>query len=236
MRKTHLLFSVLGALGLSACSWDGVDGNGHRVEKERDVDAFTRVRSDCDLDVELTQNDTQSVLVSIDSNLQHLVHTYVEDEVLHVELDADVDDIVKGPHVRVAVPQLAAAKLAGAGSMYLTFDQPQMPLDLYLSGSGDLRFEGRSAALGAYLSGSGEVRLAGEASDVDLELSGSGEIRAKDLLAESGTLDLSGSGEISARVSESVRVSLSGSGEIELYGDPTIDEYRHTGSGDLVRR
>lgn len=235
MRKTSLLLWALSALSLPACAWDGVDGNGERVEKERHVDAFSRILSDCELDVEVTQSEQASVVVSIDSNLQHLVQTYVERDVLHVDLSGDVEDIVGGPHVRVAVPALTAAKLDGSGRLSLALDAPEAPLDLYLSGSGDVRYQGRSAALGAHLSGSGDLRLAGETSDVELTLSGSGELSAKALRAESGSLDLSGSGDISATVTESVRVSLSGSGEIELYGGANVEELRRSGSGDFER-
>jgi hypothetical protein len=218
---------------LPGCEWDGVDGNGERVEKTRHVDAFTKIRTDCELSVEVTTADEPSLVVSIDSNLQHLVQTYVEDGVLHVDLDEDVHDIVHGPHVRIAVPELAAAKLDGSGKLSVALDAPEAPFDLYLTGSGDVRYEGRSAALGARLSGSGEMRLAGETSDVELVVSGSGELSSRNLTAESGKLQLSGSGEISATVTESVWVSLSGSGDIDLYGGARVEELRRTGSGDF---
>jgi hypothetical protein len=235
MEKIHVFRALLGSLCLFGCSW-GLDGNGHRVERERQVDAFTRVRSDAELDVVVTQADEPSLTVSIDSNPQHLVKTYVEDDVLHIDVDANFDDFVRGPHVLVAVPELTAAKLDGSGDLSVELEQPERPFDLYLDGSGRARFHGHTAALGGYLGGSGELRLSGSTSDVTLELSGSGDIDASRLEAESARIDLSGSGQISANVSESVNVSLSGSGEIELFGGAAIDEYRHDGSGELVER
>jgi hypothetical protein len=235
MAKTHVFYALLGALVLSGCSW-GLDGNGHRVERERQLDAFSRIRSDAELDVLVTQADAPSLTVSIDSNLQHLVKTYVERDVLHIDVDAELDDFVRGPHVMVTVPKLEAAKLDGSGTLSVEIEQPELPFDLYLDGSGSARFRGHTAALGGYLGGSGELRLSGETSDVTLELSGSGDIDATHLQAESGRIELSGSGEISANVSESVSVSLSGSGEIELFGGAHVDEYRHDGSGDFVER
>ncbi|RYZ06825.1 MAG: DUF2807 domain-containing protein [Myxococcales bacterium] len=235
MGKFSCFFWAWSALCLSACSWDDVEGDGERVEKTRNLDAFDRVRTDCELSVQVTRGDAPSVVVSIDSNLQHLVQTQVEDGVLDIQLDASVHDIVPGPHVRVTMPALAAAKQVGSGKLSVSLDAPEAPLDLFLSGSGDLRYQGRSAALGAYLSGSGEMRLAGGTRDVTLSLSGSGDLGGRGLMAESGTLDLSGSGEISATVTESVQVSLSGSGEIELYGGAEVDELHHSGSGDFER-
>lgn len=235
MRSLERIFWAWSALCLPACAWDGVDGNGERVERTRHVDAFTRVHTDSELSVRVVQGEEPSVVVSVDSNLQHLVHTYVEQGTLRVEVDANVHDVVSGPHVRVTVPALAAAKLDGSGQLSVSLDAPEAPLDLFLSGSGDLRYEGRSAALGAYLGGSGEMRLSGETRDVTVELSGSGEVTGQALTAESGSLRLSGSGQLSATVTESVRVSLSGSGRLDLYGGADVEPFERSGSGDFVR-
>jgi Putative auto-transporter adhesin, head GIN domain len=234
MTNCSLLFALLGGLALFGCN-PGVDGNGERTEEVREAAAFSRIRSDCELDVQVVQGNTQSLIVSLDSNLQDLVETRVSNDTLYVNLKDNVDEMVEGPHILITVPQLSAAKLAGSGSMTLAFDEPEQPLDLYLSGSGDLRFSGTTAALGAYLSGSGEIRLDGETSDADLKLSGSGSIRGQSLAASSAAIDLSGSGNVSATVQDSVSVALSGSGQVDLYGPANVDSYRNTGSGDVVK-
>lgn len=237
MSDSILTYALLGSLGFGAvaCGDHGVDGNGRRSEQLRETAAFTRVHSDCELDVELVQGDEPSVIVSVDSNLQDLVRVRLDGDTLRLDQDEEIDDVVPGPHVLITVPELTAAKLAGSGRMELAFEEPQLPLDLYLSGSGDLRFSGTTAALGAYLSGSGEMSLDGETSDVDISLSGSGAIRARHLTASSASIDLSGSGSVSATVSDSVTVDLSGSGQVDLYGEAALDGYRQSGSGDVVQ-
>jgi putative autotransporter adhesin-like protein len=236
MTNSSWLFGLLGsaALNLVACN-PGVDGNGDREDESRSVAAFSRIRSDCELDVQVVQGDEQSLTVSLDSNLLDLVETRVSGDTLFVKLKDQVDQTVDGPHVLITVPQLTAAKLAGSGSMTLALDNPAQPIDLYLSGSGDLRFNGTTAALGAYLSGSGDIRLEGETSDADLKLSGSGSIRGQRLAASSAAIELSGSGDVSATVEESVSVSLSGSGQIDLFGTAKLDGYHDTGSGEIVQ-
>jgi hypothetical protein len=222
------------SLGSSGCD-AGMDGNGDRVDEVRETATFTRIRSNCDLDVQLVQGERQAVTVSLDSNLQALVKTRVSEDTLYVDVQDDLGDTVDGPHVLITVPQLTAAKLAGDGRMTLAFDEPELPLDLYLSGSGDLRFSGTTAALGAYLSGSGDLRLEGVTNDADFKLSGSGSIRGQHLAASSAALELSGSGDISATVQDSVSVALSGSGQVDLFGPAAVDRYHHTGSGELVK-
>jgi Putative auto-transporter adhesin, head GIN domain len=233
-RLRGLVGLLLGASASAGCGNRGIDGNGNRVDEQRETPAFSRVRSDCDLDVQVVQGDHQSLTVSIDSNLQDIVKTRVDGDTLFVDVREDIDQSVDGPHVLLSVPGLSAAKLAGAGSMTLVLDEPESPLDLYLSGSGSMRFDGATAALGAFLSGSGDIRLSGETSDIALTLSGSGSIRGRDLAASSGAIELSGSGDVSATIQDSASVSLSGSGQIDLFGGAQVDERRNTGSGDIV--
>jgi hypothetical protein len=236
MARLSVLKAGLGLLWLTGCGDLGVDGNGERSEELRETSAFSRIRSDSELDVEAVQGGAPSVVVSIDSNLQSRVKTRIADDTLYIDTHDELDEILDGPHVLITVPSLTAAKLAGSGSMALWFDEPSGAVDLYLSGSGRVRFEGQTAAVGAFLSGSGSIRLEGRTGDAELELSGSGYIRAESLSATSANIDLSGSGDVSANVSDSVSVSLSGSGDIELYGEATLADHEVTGSGDVIRR
>ncbi len=221
------------SLGLCACSFDGVDGNGRRVDQAREVAAFSRVQNDGELDVEVVQGDVQALTISIDSNLQGLVRSRVRDDTLFLDLREDVDRMVDGPHVLITLPELRAARLSGSGLMVLALDEPEHPLVVYLSGSGSVRFDGKAQALRALLDGSGDIRLRGEAEDVSLSLSGSGDIAGQNLRARRGDLDLSGTGTLSASVSDSVREPLSGTGRIDVFGGAQVDSSQLTGSGDI---
>lgn len=233
MAKFSVLSGLAGILLLSGCGDDGVEGNGERTEEVRETATFSRIRSNCELDVEAVQADETSVVVSIDSNLQHLVTTRVEDDTLYIDTDDEVEDTVDGPHIRVTLPSLSAAKLSGSGRMAFWFGELEAPVDLYLSGSGALRFEGTAPAVNAFLSGSGSMKLEGETSELQVKLSGSGSVRAQTLAAESARIDLDGSGDVSAYASQSASVSLSGSGDVDLYGDASLKDYDVSGSGDV---
>jgi hypothetical protein len=221
------------SLWLCGCSFEGVEGNGRRVDETREVATFSRVRSDAELDIEVVQGEAQALTISIDSNLQRLITTEVRDDTLYLDLSDHVDRMVAGPHVLIVVPELRAARLAGSGSMTLALDEPALPLDVRLSGSGQVRFDGRAQAVTALLDGSGVMRLAGETPDVELSLSGSGDISGRNLVARHGNLELSGSGRLSANVTDSVRVSLSGSGHVDVFGGAHVDSSQRSGSGDI---
>lgn len=230
--RSHLaliLAAVSGALGCDASQ----DGNGEREEEAREVAAFSRVRSDSDLDLQVVQGSEQALSLSLDSNLIGLVRTRVSNDTLYIDTREEIGDMVHGPHVQITLPALTAAKLAGSGHMELTFDEPELPLDLFLSGSGSIAFDGKAAAIGAFLSGSGDIRLSGETSDAQLALSGSGSISARELTSDSADIDLSGSGDVSANAQSSVRVALSGSGNVDIYGGAVVETYDTSGSGEI---
>jgi hypothetical protein len=230
--RAHLALILATAWGAWGCDL-GRDGNGERVEETRELAAFSRVRSNSELDVQVVQGAEQALSLNLDSNLIDLVRTRVSDDTLYIETREDIGEMVDGPHVQITLPAITAAKLAGSGSMKLAFDEPELPLDLYLSGSGSMRFEGKAAAIGAFLSGSGDIRLAGEASDARLGLSGSGSIDGRHLTTESADIDLSGSGDVSAHAQSSVRVALTGSGNIDIYGGAAVETYDTSGSGEI---
>lgn len=229
------LVALLGGLALTGCDL-GVAGNGERVEETRTESRFLRVRNDSELDILIAQGDEPLLVVSLDSNLIEYVRTRVEQDTLYVSTTEDVAELVSGPHLRITLPELTGAKLAGSGEMRIAFDQPEVPLDLYLSGSGGIRFEGRTAALGAFLSGSGDIYVEGETGDVDLALTGSGSLSARRLSALSADIFSSGSGDISATVRDEAKIALSGSGDIDIYGGAALDIVDDSGSGDVSRR
>jgi hypothetical protein len=211
----------------------GVDGNGQRTDEDRDLRDFSSISADGSLAVQVRHSDTTSVVVSIDSNLQRLVKTYVADGRLVIDVSDPIGDTVDGPHVIVTMPVLHAARVVGSGSLSAeTFSQAD-PIDLGLEGSGDVSFAGEVPALTARLEGSGNMRLRGSATSVVLSLEGSGDLRATDLSAATADIGLGGSGSMEATVTGSARVTLDGSGDIDLFGGGTIERLSISGSGQL---
>jgi len=234
--RAGILDGVLPALllVLPACSLgDGVDGNGQRMEENRDLRDFSRVSADGPLDVQVQQGNTTSVVVSVDSNLQRLVRTHVADGRLIVDVSEPIGDTVAGPHVIVTMPVLHAARLLGSGSLSAESFSQGDAIDLSLDGSGDMVFAGEVPTLTARLDGSGDMRLRGSATSVVLGLDGSGDLRATDLSAATADISLGGSGSLAATVTGPSRVTLDGSGDIDLFGGGAIEWSSVSGSGQV---
>jgi hypothetical protein len=228
-----LLAAAIGlALPLSACEF-GIDGNGHRTDEVRETREFTSVESDGELDVFIERGDAFSVVVSIDSNLQHLVDVHVSGDTLVVDSERNFGHFVDGPHVWVTLPRLQGVSLDGSGRMVAVGFASDDVVDIDLGGSGLVEFHGEAAAIHVSHDGSGRVYLEGETDSIDLRLDGSGSIDARSCPALDGAFDLGGSGQILATVLETARASLSGSGRIDLYGGAVIERQSVSGSGSI---
>jgi len=231
MRAHVYLLAVLPLL-TTACLL-GLDGNGDRVDEARVLDGFAAIDARDELEVLVERGDTFSVTVSIDENLQDVVRTRVEDGRLRIDTRERVDDMVRGPHVRVTMPHLTEARHAGSGRLdLLGFQEPER-VQLSLSGSGELAFEGSARVLDGDVSGSGDMVLIGTVERVELEVRGSGTVDAKSCVASSASLRAEGSGDLSATVNGSVDATVRGSGNIDLFGAAVLQSSSTRGSGDI---
>jgi hypothetical protein len=229
-------FSSFASVGfatvLGACS-NTVHGNGQRVSEDRPLSGFVAVESASSFDVKVERQDTFSVRVDVDSNIEPLLRTRLVGDTLVIGSDESVSDLLPGPHVTVTMPRLTSATLSGSGLFSAAGFEEHEPIALDLSGSGNLDFQGSAPTINARLDGSGEIDLAGSSDRLALALDGSGSIDARALPARVGSVGLAGSGRVLATVAESVDVTLSGSGHIDLFGGGTIAHASKSGSGDI---
>jgi hypothetical protein len=210
-------------------------GNGREARERRHVDAFSAIDSDSKLDVlvEPSDDDRYEVRVQIDSNLMDNVRTRVWDDTLHVYVRGWIEHELPGPHVIVRIPHLSVASQSGSGRLDIQGFAEAEPIDLSLSGSGELRFDGSAPEIRADLEGSGDLVLRGDSERLSVSLDGSGLIDAEKLHSREADIDLDGSGEVRATVDGPVDISLEGSGDIELFGAAEIEHRTKSGSGSI---
>ena len=220
---------------------DRIAGSGTSVSESRQVADFQAIALTGHIDLVVRQGATQSVQVSADDNLVHLLETVVErttrGETLKVRWQRGSGHIQ--PHskalVTVVVPKLTALSAAGAGDMRVEqFNAPEFKLSL--AGSGDAKLMGLTAGeLGISLSGSGEVGGTGTASKVKIKIAGSGDVRLHELAADDVSVSIAGSGDAAVNASKSLEVRIAGSGDVTYTGAAEVKS-RVAGSGSVTRR
>ncbi|QSQ17009.1 head GIN domain-containing protein [Myxococcus landrumensis] len=244
-------------LGLAAGCGPIEYGNGDTVTEERRVDGFQSVTHEGSLDIFVREGDVTSVKVTVDSNLQDNVRTFMgPDSKLVITTDGSIHP--KGPaRVEVTLPRLMAATLEGSGALTAEgFEgQTQEHVRLRMDGSGTLRYCGAAHRLEARLEGSGRMTLCtpGTSEAVELSISGSGDLSWKgnannvqarnegsgDMTLEGTTrrlgARLEGSGDLDARALRTVDLDLvaQGSGDVQATVEGGSVVVVHESSGDV---
>ena len=113
---------------------------------------------------------------------------------------------------------------------------PLHPLEVELSGQGNLALVLDCRKAVVHLSGDGDLDLTGSAGVLNATLSGTGNLRGYSLLSGSAKLTLSGTGNMEVTARDWLNATLSGSGEITYKGNPPFNVTQVTGDGTIVQR
>jgi len=213
-----------------------VKGSGVRVEKQRALAAFTKLRVDGPVDVRLVQAGSDQATVAADDNIEPLVETVVEGDTLFVRLKRDAGFTTRSaPMVRVDARALQAVAIQGSGDLSVERFKGDS-LALSVVGSGDVQLgQVELKELNVDISGSGDVRVAGRAEQQGWRISGSGDVDAAALAGRVARVELHGSGDVSLGVTEQLDAKLSGSGDLSYAGRPQLRQ-SVSGSGEIHRR
>jgi hypothetical protein len=211
--RIALILPVAAAtLALTGCI--GIDA-GPTTSQSRDVAAFTRVKAEDQVDVDLRVGEPRRLRVRAGEKVIDDIRTEVRDGTLYVSYD--------GPGIRegrllveVAAPAVDAIAITGASDVRVDGLAAEA-LDIRVSGAGDIAAAGRVRRLTLDISGAGDADLAELAADearVELTGAGDADVHASDRL----DAEVSGAGDLAYRGDPHVRRAVSGSGEIEHAG------------------
>lgn len=213
-----------------------IRGSGVRVEKQRPLAAFSKVRIDGPLDVRVQQAGTDQAVIVTDDNIEPLIETVVEGDTLVLRLKRDAGfSARRAPSIRLDARNVQSVTMLGSGDLAIDRFKADS-LSLALTGSGDARLglvELRE--LNVNITGSGDVQAAGRADQQSWTLNGSGDVDARSLSGRQAKVQLNGSGDMALGVCEQLDAQLSGSGDLSYAGRPQLRQ-SVSGTGEITRR
>lgn len=238
--KNAIYLLILSGFILSSC--EGVfncqRGDGNFTQEYRAVSSFTSITNSTEFDVEISYASEASLVVEADENLQQYIKTYVQNNILVVELDGErCIESTGNIQIIVQAPVLESAVLSGSGDLDI-YDFISQSFSATLTGSGDLKISDLvvTSSLKVDLSGSGDVDIDGKSNKADYYLTGSGDVNAANFLADVCYVNLSGSGDVELSFVSELTGMLSGSGDVYYIGDSEVVRIRNTGSGQVLQR
>jgi hypothetical protein len=197
-------------LALTGCI--GVDA-GPTTTQTRDVDAFTRLKAEDEVDVNLHVGESRHVRVRAGEKVIDDIRTDVRDGTLYVSYD--------GPSIR-------------EGRLLVEVSAPAVDA-LAITGAADVRVDGLAAdAFDIRVSGAGDVEATGRVQRLEVDISGAGDADLADLRAAEARVELSGSGDADVRASDRLDAEVSGAGDLAYRGAPAVNQ-DVTGSGEIER-
>jgi hypothetical protein len=212
-------------------------GNGKIVSQTRSLGAFTAVRSQANLDINITEGAEASVTVKLDENLYESFSVRVVSGVLVVDNLHSQALPSSGSSVDVTVPRIDRVEVNGAGTVRLRDISAGSTLNLSTSDFGGLEYTGTVPSLNVSLDGLGSIKLSGSTNFLTVSADDAGKVDAKDLVATSADLQSNGSGGIRATLGGgTLKMRLTDSGNIEWWGEATVTESSDTGSGSIYHR
>jgi len=224
-----LSFSALVISLLSACN-ETIKGNGNVVERQYELDDFSKVDVSGVFEVELIKGKPELEVI-IDENLHEHVSYRVEGGRLIIDTDDKFLDAEESI-LRIHYNDLSVLELSGASQVHAPQTIKSDRLMVEISGASELDLDVHVKNLDLELSGGGELVLSGKTGTMDIDVSGAATIKALALKAGVVEIEVTGAGEVETWVTDRLKVDITGAAEVNYLGQPDVEQ-KITGAGEV---
>ncbi|WP_417360454.1 head GIN domain-containing protein [Galbibacter sp.] len=241
MKKIILLSCAVLLCQWSNAQWFGqnkIKGNGNVIQENRNTTSYDHIELQGFFEVQLVSGTEGSITITGEENLIPHIITEVNGNHLVIKTERGYNlQPSKRTGILVLVPfeSLNQVSLSGSGDISSQNVIKSTAFKTKLTGSGDIRLSLDVEIAETTLTGSGDIELQGSAQKVVHQLTGSGDIEAFDLKAVDSQADITGSGDIDLYCSGSLKVRISGSGDVTYIGNPSQEDSKISGSGDVSK-
>lgn len=210
-----------------------VDGDGISTNEARLTNEFSKIKSEGEFDIHITQGNEFEVLVKAESNLIPYIETDVIGSTLRIHTRGLRDLRNTLPmEIYITAPFVGEVNQSGSGNITTGFFEGNH-FEYTISGSGSVETAIEANSVNGRISGSGALFISGMANSADFVVSGSGQIDAWDMELQSCEATISGSGNMWLTVEQFLKAIISGSGSLYYSGTPEL-ETRISGSGNII--
>ena len=230
------IFAVLSVL-LSSCWFLGpsIKGNGNVTEQVRQVDEFNQIKVSRGMNVYITQGSPAKVVVIADSNLQEIIRTDVDGDVLKIYADENIR-WAKEKKVMVTIEKLTGVESSSGANAYSQSQIMSGDLELKASSGANLTMDVNARHLNADCSSGANIKLSGLAKEAELETSSGANLKAQELKTDKCRMRASSGGNVSATVVESLEAKASSGGNVIYYGEPASTSVDASSGGNVHRK
>lgn len=205
----------------------------------RDVSSFDRISVSSAINLYLSPDETEKVVVSADEAwARDKIVTRVKNGVLEIFFDCKGLDCWKGDRrlkVYVGFRNLRELKASGATNTYVNGVIRSDKLRIDVTGASNFKGAIDAGDLEVDQSGASDVRISGRASNLKVDLSGASTLKGYDLSAEVADVDVSGASNAQVNAVKELRVEASGASDVRYRGTGVLKEINTSGASSVKK-
>ncbi len=197
-----------------------ITGSGNVITQERKIEPFTKVKVSQGLECEITQSETQKVVVEADDNLINGIITKVENGTLIIKSDYNNYHNVKSRKVRVSIPVIEALATSSGSNLTTKNTLKGKSITLDSSSGSELNANVEYDDVSSSSSSGSQINLSGKALKLTTQSSSGSSLDASSLLANDVISKSSSGSSTDVHALVSIKADASSGSSIDYEGKP----------------
>jgi len=194
-----------------------VVGSGNLVTNEEFITDFTSVDAGNGFNVEISQSNSYSVLVTADDNIMDHIDVSKSGDTLKVGVNWGVSFDSATLKVEITMPEIHRLELSGGSKGKIEEISSTDPISIDLSG-------------GAQLTGFGE------AGDLSIDISSGSQLDFTNFTGQDVNIEMSGGSQATINLDGTLDADLSGGSQLYYIGDPTLGDIETSGGSSINKK
>jgi hypothetical protein len=199
-----------------------------------DFTDFTKVEIGSSFRFEVVQSDSYVISITAPETLFSHVQVSKDGDTLRVFQTAGIPPM--GTHVKIAMPDLVAAKLSGSVKGSIKGFSSSHDFNLDVSGASNVSGNIVAGDAALQVSGASKVQLEGSAKNIAVNISGASTFNLSGFVVNDAKIMVSGASHAAINVMGRLDADISGASRVSYTGEPTLGNINTSGSSTLTRR
>ena len=209
-----------------------IHGNGKVVKEDRNLSNFEAISVSSGIELLITQDTFEKVVVEADENIQKILKTVVSGGKLKIYMEEGVLH-AKKMKVYVTVKQLKSLE-GSSGSETKTANKINSEsMKIHSSSGSEVNMEVGCTDLTTDSSSGSNLKVSGTSAFIKADSSSGSGLDASQLVAEKGEVSASSGANLHVNVTKEIKAHASSGAEVTVNGNPAIRDTNSSSGGDV---
>jgi hypothetical protein len=209
-----------------------IHGNGKVVKEERPVSGFDEISASTGIEVAITQDSFEKVVVEADENIQKILKTEVSGGKLKIYLEEGVN-YAKKMKVHVTLKQLKVLEASAGSEVKSENTIKSENLKIFSSSGSDVTMEVGCTAVSLDSSSGSQMKVSGTTQSLKAGCSSGANLDASKLAAENGDVSAASGADMDVQVTKELKAQASSGAGITVYGNPATQDTNSSSGGSV---